>query len=178
MVWGGRGRGRFPDPSSRSLAYVVCYLRFRLSVHLSVRPCFCLCACCLSSAGPPVSFVCVRRPRLLLVRPSNPLSLAYVVCYLNFRLSVHLSVRLCFCLCACSPVVGRAASCLRLRPSASPPSNPSIKPSEFSLRGLLLELSLVRPPLCPSVFLSVRLFACRRPDRLFPSSAPVGLASF
>ena len=119
---GGRGRGRFPAPSSRSLAYVVCYLRFRLSVHLSVRP--------------------------------------------------------CFCLCACSPVVGRAACFLRLRPSASPPSSPSIKPSEFSLRGLLLELPLVRPPLCPSVFLSVRLFACRRPDRLFPSSAPVGLASF
>ena len=42
---GGRGRGRFPDPSSRSLAYVVCYLSFLLSVHLSVRPCFCLCAC-------------------------------------------------------------------------------------------------------------------------------------
>jgi hypothetical protein len=122
VVWGGRGRGRFPDPSSRSLAYVVCYLRFRLSVHLSVRP--------------------------------------------------------CFCLCACSPVVGRAACFLRLRPSASPPSSPSIKPSEFSLRGLLLELPFVRPPLCPSVFLSVRLFACRRPGRLLPSSASVGLASF
>ena len=70
---GGRGRGRFPDPSSRSLAYVVCYLSFRLSVHLSVRP--------------------------------------------------------CFCLCACSPVVGRTACFLRLRPSGSPPSSPSIKPS-------------------------------------------------
>ena len=97
-MWGGRGRGRFPDPSSRSLAYVVCYLSFRLSVHLSVRP--------------------------------------------------------CFCLCACSPVVGRAACFLRLRPSASPPSSPSIKPSELSLRGLLLELPLVRP------FLSVRLSVC------------------
>ena len=104
--------------------------------------------------------------------------LAYVVCSLSFRLSVHLSVRPCFCLCACSPVVGRAACFLRLRPSASPPSSPSIKPSEFSLRGLLLELPFVRPPLCPSVFLSVRLFACRRPGRLFPSSASVGLASF
>ena len=96
-----------------------------------------------------------------------------MVCYLSFRLSVHLSVRPCFCLRACSPVVGRAACFLRLRPSASPPSSPSIKPSEFSLRGLLLELPFVRPPLCPSVFLSVRLFACRRPGRLFPSSAYV-----
>ena len=73
---GGRGRGRFGDPSSRILAYVVCSLSFRLSVHLSVRP--------------------------------------------------------CFCLCACSPVVGRTACFLRLRPSGSPPSSPSIKPSEFS----------------------------------------------
>ena len=88
---GGRGRGRFADASSRILAYVVCSLSFRLSVHLSVRP--------------------------------------------------------CFYLCACSPVVGRAACFLRLRPSASPPSSPSIKPSEFSLRGLLLELPFVRPPL-------------------------------
>ena len=32
------------DPSSKILAYVVCYLRFRLSVPLSVGPCFCLCA--------------------------------------------------------------------------------------------------------------------------------------
>ena len=39
---GGRGRGRFGDPSSRILAYVVCSLSFRLSVNLSVRPCFCL----------------------------------------------------------------------------------------------------------------------------------------
>ena len=45
LRWGGRGRGRFPDPSSRSLAYAVCYLSCLLSVHLSVRPCFCLCAC-------------------------------------------------------------------------------------------------------------------------------------
>ena len=133
-------------------ADVVFYLSFRLSVHLSVR-CVSVCAPVrLSSGGPPVSFVCVRRPRLLpsdfltLPNPSffrsslnqrgSPLSLAYVVCYLSFRLSVHLSVRPCFCLCACSPVVGRAACFLRLRPSASPPSSPSIKPSEFSLRGL------------------------------------------
>ena len=110
-------------------ADVVFYLSFRLSVHLSVR-CVSVCAPVrLSSGGPPVSFVCVRRPRLLLVRSSSPLSLAYVVCYLSFRWSVHLSVRPCFCLCACSPVVGRTACFLRLRPSASPPSSPSMKPS-------------------------------------------------
>ena len=59
-------------------------------------------------------------------------------------------------------------------------ANPSGRqyPPKNSLRGLLLELPFVRPPLCPSVFLSVRLFACRRPGRLFPSSASVGLASF
>ena len=34
---------------------------------------------------------------------------------------------------------------------------------------MLLELPFVRPPLCPSVFLSVRLFVCRRPGRRFPS---------
>ena len=48
-------------------------------------------------------------------------------------MSVHLSVRPCFCLCACAPVVGRAACFLRLRPTASPPSSPSIKPSDTSL---------------------------------------------
>ena len=73
------------------------------------------------------------RPLGKTMKIANPSGRQYPpVCYLSFRWSVHLSVRPCFCLCACSPVVGRAACFLRLRPSASPPSSPFIKPSEFS----------------------------------------------
>ena len=111
-------------------ADVVFYLSFRLSVHLSVR-CVSVCAPVrLSSGGPPVSFVCVRRPRLLLVRSSSPLSLAYVVCYLSFRLSVHLSVRPCFCLCACSPVVGNTSSSMSACADFGHPTHPG--PHRFS----------------------------------------------
>ena len=75
-----------------------------------------------------------------------------MVCYLSFRWSVHLSVRPCFCLCACSPVVGRTACFLRLRPSASRPSSPSIKPSVCRAPGartrgaLIVSTRLIQAP--------------------------------